>query len=415
MHPTPIIFAIFQTGNGANGGVESITQVIEHRQRQQSVIVTQLQTPVNQRWQRAGAHVEVWPLPYTMGSSFYGSSLWGQLQRLWSLLCTNYQAFRLVHHTGSRVVHHNDPSAFWHLALGAKMAGAKVVFNVRDTKAEGEPYNRKWSVAYRLCDRLLVLSKEMRQSLLQHLPGAQGRPDKLQAIYSIVDTTRLHPLSTPERQALRQRLGIRPDTLALGYVATLNPKKAQLEFIQQAVAPLRQAIPQLKIYFIGDCEPQKNPYARACLAATRQLGLADTVEFVGYTPEVVDWYRAVDMGVLASRKEGLARCMIESLACGTPVVSFDVCSAREILQGYDCGRVVSRDYGALVAAIANLAQQPQQRQRLGENGVKAVQTLFQPAAVVAQYESLYGQLESPPETPIASRLWRPRRQSGSLL
>jgi glycosyltransferase involved in cell wall biosynthesis len=389
-----IIFVIFQTGSQANGGVESITQVIENSRHLRPHIVTQIATPINQRWEQAAATVSVWGLPYVMGMALLQGNGWNWLQRFYSLLQTNVRMFWRVVRSRTHVVHCNDPAAFWHTALGAKLAGAAVVFNIRDTKAADEVYGWKWSVAGWLSDRLLVLSAEMRQSLTAALPLTRSYPHKLQAIYSIVDTATLTLLPPDERQSLRQQLGIAPETLAIAYIATVNPKKAQLALIESGLPQLRERLPQAHLYLVGDCAPE-NDYANQCRATVNRLGLNDAATFVGYTPQVADWYRAVDLVIVASRKEGLARCMIESLACGTPVVSFAVCSAAEILTGFDCGRVVPEgDYAALTTAIADLAAHPTRRQQLGNNGVRMAQKLFQPSAIAQQYEDLYRSLSA---------------------
>jgi glycosyltransferase involved in cell wall biosynthesis len=94
--------------------------------------------------------------------------------------------------------------------------------------------------------------------------------------------------------------------------------------------------------------------------------------------------------IVASRNEGLARCMIESLACGTPVVSFDVCSAREILQGHDCGVVVSGgDYDAMVHEIVTLFEAGEVRAELGHRAAEAAKKLFNPPEIISRYEQLY--------------------------
>jgi len=68
--------------------------------------------------------------------------------------------------------------------------------------------------------------------------------------------------------------------------------------------------------------------------------------------------------------------MIESLACGTPVVSFDVCSAREILVQYNCGRVVPQgDYAGLVRELATLARNTFLRNALGVHGSQTAREL----------------------------------------
>jgi glycosyltransferase involved in cell wall biosynthesis len=117
------------------------------------------------------------------------------------------------------------------------------------------------------------------------------------------------------------------------------------------------------------------------------------VTFVGYRADVAAWYRALDVAVIASEREGLARSMIESLAAGTPVVSFDVCSAREILEGHRCGLVVPHgDYAALAERIGTLLHNPSLREALGTTGAAAARTLFDPADVVRGYEAVYARV-----------------------
>jgi glycosyltransferase involved in cell wall biosynthesis len=391
--PLNIIFVVFQTGNLANGGVESISQIIAHRQRIQPIVVTQIETPVNERWQNSGAEVKLWQIPYKMGTSFYRAGLKGKWQRLYSLLQTNWQMYQLVRSSGSPVVHCNDPAALWHTGFGAKLAGAKVIFNIRGTKSANESYGWNWQLYFKLSDRQLVLSQEMRQTLIQQLAILPNRQGDLSYIYSIVDSNTLHLVSEPERHSIRERLGISPDTFAIGHIATFRTLKAQLEVIEQLAPGLKQSIPNLKIYFVGDFEPAKDDYARRCAEAVKRLGLEQTITFVGYTPEVADWYKAVDLVAITSRNEGLARCMIEGLTCGTSAVSFDVCSAREILEGHNCGRVIAQgDYPAMAQVITELFEKPELRRSLGANGASIAKVLFQAGSVIDQYEMLYASL-----------------------
>src|SRR5690349_19756842 len=100
----PVVFSIFQTGSLANGGVESITQIIERLRRVQPIVVTQLETPANARWLSAGARVEVWPLPFRMGDSFRISEWNARARRVTSLVSTNLRMAQLVRRAAAHVV-----------------------------------------------------------------------------------------------------------------------------------------------------------------------------------------------------------------------------------------------------------------------------------------------------------------------
>jgi glycosyltransferase involved in cell wall biosynthesis len=373
----PVIFVVSQSGSRANGGVESISEILQRLRRVKPIVVTHRETAVTQRWREAGYSVKAWPMD-------------ANGVRMISALASNLKMFRLVRTTGCRVVHCNDIAALWHTAFGARLAGAKVVFNVRNIKPATQRYGWRWQWARRLSQRQVVLSREMQTELQRRLGVANDDREGIDYIYSAVDLTRFSPVDDSRRIELRQRLGIPADSFAIGCVAPFDQRKAQLDFIRQAGPLVKNLMPQARIYFIGDFVPAQNDYARRCAEAAESIGLADRISFVGFSTDINNWYRALDVTVIASRNEGLARCMIESLACGTPVVSFEVCSAREILDHLDRGLVVPQDnYPALVRAIGRLAAEDETRRKLGKTSVDAARRLFDPRRAVARYEQLY--------------------------
>jgi glycosyltransferase involved in cell wall biosynthesis len=375
----PVVFAVTQSGKQANGGVESITAVLERLREVKATVVTQTETPANVCWQNAGCKVQVWKTAE-------------ETLKIGSALRTNLRMFRLLRSSGCRVVHCNDISAVWNTAFGARLAGAAVIFNVRNIKPEGKRYGWRWWVARKVSNRQLLLSREMQDSFVSrlNLKNGEGRSGKVEFIYSAVDPVRFSPIDEPRRLELRQRLGIDADCFAIGYIAPFGERKAQLEFIREAGPLLKQMLPRARVYFVGDFAPEHNDYAKGCVEAARRLDLQDSMAFIGYSHEVAEWYRALDLVVVASHNEGLARCMIESLACGTPVVSFAVCSAREILEEHGCGLVVAnRNYPKLVEQIATLAREREMRAQFAKSGVALVGQLFDPETVAAKYEKLY--------------------------
>ena len=69
-------------------------------------------------------------------------------------------------------------------------------------------------------------------------------------------------------------------------------------------------------------------------ATVEELGLSDRVYFKGQKNNPFPWYQQADLFVLSSKFEGLGMVLIESLACGTKVVSTDSQGGvRQIMNG----------------------------------------------------------------------------------
>ncbi|MCW3837112.1 glycosyltransferase family 4 protein [Sphingomonas canadensis] len=388
-----VLFVIHQIGSGADGGIRSIAEIVRATPAIDRLVVTNRESSVTEML-RAAAPVEMWEMTERAYRDGSPSPLY-RLRQALSRLRNNWRTFRAVKRHGITIVHANEQRAFWNSVYGARLAGVPVIYNVRDTSNQ-QHAGPRWHRALRLCDRFLVLSREMEEAWRADLhPTSEepGQRDKFAHLYSIVDPERYFPVPEPERQAIRASLGIDPDRPAVVYVGRFDDKKAQLDFIAQALPALRDRAPRAITYFVGDFEPGSDPYAAACLAEVEKHGLQDSVRFAGYSDRVADWYRAADIVALASRREGLPRCMIETLACGSGFVSFAVCSVREIVEGHDCGVAVPLgDYAALADAIAALLADEARLARYRAAGPLLTARLFAPDTNATAYGDLLDRL-----------------------
>jgi len=151
-----------------------------------------------------------------------------------------------------------------------------------------------------------------------------------------------------EKTALRQQLKLSEKDATLLFVGNLIPVKG-LKFLFQALAQVCQKRSHLKLIIIGGGELET---ALKKLAQT--LGIEQNIVWAGRKPhaEIPLWMSAANLLVLPSLSEGYPMVVLESLACGTPVIASRVGGIPEILVSPDFGAMVpSRDSEALAHAI----------------------------------------------------------------
>mgnify|MGYP006429360195 CR=1 FL=1 len=103
------------------------------------------------------------------------------------------------------------------------------------------------------------------------------------------------------------------------------------------------------------------PEDRRLKALAESLGVADRVHFLGAVPhaDLKRVYTAADVLILASSREGWPNVLLESLACGTPVVATAVNGSPEVVREPVAGRIVAeRTPDALTAAVEAVLADP---------------------------------------------------------
>lgn len=119
------------------------------------------------------------------------------------------------------------------------------------------------------------------------------------------------------------------------------------------------------------------PAEVAAKAAAFDLGLGRTVRFLGHVDDVAGLMGACDAGVLSSLGEGCPNGILECMAAGLPVAGTDIPGMREAV-GPDGFAYLAPpgDAEALAAALARLADDPQERRVLGEKNARRIRTQF---------------------------------------
>jgi glycosyltransferase involved in cell wall biosynthesis len=196
-------------------------------------------------------------------------------------------------------------------------------------------------------ERVITVSESLRDLLL-----ALGvEPSRVVTLRNGVDLDRFHPV---DRDEARSRSGInRPTVVAVGH---LIPRKDH-ELLIRAMG----LVPDVDLVIIGE-----GPLREHLQNVGRECGMADRLRILGNMSQadLLNFYSAADLSALTSRNEGMANVLLESMACGTPVVATVCEGVPELLTDAAAGvMVLERTPEAIAAAIAALRTNPPGRSR----------------------------------------------------
>jgi teichuronic acid biosynthesis glycosyltransferase TuaC len=178
---------------------------------------------------------------------------------------------------------------------------------------------------------------------------ALGIPaERVRVIENGIDGDLFRPL---DRAAARRGLGLPDAGPVLVTVGTLAPRKG-FHLVIEALPALAERFPGIRYLLVGGAGAE-GAMERGLRDLAARLGVADRLVFAGprRRDELAAWYSAADLSVLASAHEGCPNVVLESLACGTPVVATPVGSIPSILSDPDAGLLAERNVPALTAAI----------------------------------------------------------------
>jgi len=171
-------------------------------------------------------------------------------------------------------------------------------------------------------------------------------PEKIAVIPNGVDHKKFFPI--PRDQA-RKQLGLPLEKRIILSVGGLIPRKG-FDILIKSLKLLIQELPlhDVALVIIGE-GPERDNLAKL----THSEGLDKNVSLVGAIPhkDLRVWYSAADLFCLASDREGWPNVVLESMACGTPVVATNVWGIPEIIQSEDVGLLTIREERVMAKQI----------------------------------------------------------------
>ena len=206
-----------------------------------------------------------------------------------------------------------------------------------------------------------------------------GAPlEKIEVIYNGVDHELFKPREKPEHLK-----GV-PTVVALARIFELKDVLTMIRSCAFAKAKL----PNIKYLVYGD-DKAVPEYTAICLELVEELGLQDNFKLMGPKQNPHLLFCEGDISILTSISEGFPYTVIESMACGIPVVSTDVGGVKEALDeqsGFLCKPKNAEEIGN---RVAQLLTDHTLRTAMGIHARQRVIDNFTLGLFIKQYEDAY--------------------------
>jgi len=204
---------------------------------------------------------------------------------------------------------------------------------------------------YAAADYIFVLSSYVERTFLDRgVPAA-----KLVKVPSGIDLAPFRPLPKEDKK------------FRVIFCGAVQNKKG-VQYLLEAFHGLN--LPDAELWLIGRVFEDLRPTLEKYVGSYRLFGYVPNSELARY-------YSQGSVFVLPSLEEGLARVMLEAMACGLPVVATTNTGAADVIrEGVDGFIVPIRDVAALREKIAFIYENSAQREAMGRSALTRVQAEF---------------------------------------
>lgn len=292
-----------------------------------------------------------------------------------------FRLARLVREGGFDVVHSHTWGTYIESAFGALLGGARVLVHTVHGHylyyAPG-PASRVKRGLRHLVERVLARAHRrvvtVSDAIQQYVRAEVGIPaGRLLTIHNGV--------SDAPKVARPGRAGKPAVFITVGRLAAVK----NYPMLLRAFAALAVLHPACRLVVVGD-----GPERGALESLAQELGIAGSVEFLGFRQDVQQLLAEADVFVLSSKYEGISIALLEAMRAGLPAIGTRVGGMAEVLVDGETGILVpDDDQAAMARAMASLADSPSDRGRLGDRGYERMRDSFSMGAIVERYLSVY--------------------------
>jgi glycosyltransferase involved in cell wall biosynthesis len=285
------------------------------------------------------------------------------------------------------IVHIHSSAALPSLLLGRALGRGIVMHSHGDEPLRPISLTLMRKIGMNFSHRVVAVSQSTRQDLIeyQHLS-----PEKVVVAYNGVDTEEFRP-STVNSDIISKYVFEGYDKMILS-VGAVQLRKGQ-SMIVECLSKLLQRWPGLVYVNVGN--PYDETFQNRLLKRAEVLGVSKAVKLLNGLPrsDLVALIGAADLCVHPSTREPFGLAVVEEMACGKPVVAFNVDAMPEIIDDQLDGLLI-KPYSMedLTKSILNVLEDPQFARKLGDAARLKVASKFTWDQTASRLMEIYGEL-----------------------
>lgn len=276
--------------------------------------------------------------------------------------------------------------------LAAKIAGVPHLWHIREIVMQSSWMKRlEIFLVKHFSARFIVMDNAISEMFLgRH----SGYPKNIVKLYDGVDLQKFNPEVSGKR--IREELGIPPENPLIGTVGRLDPWKG-LDALIDAATLIHAQRPDAHFLFCGGEIEGHEGYETKLHGKIRSFGLENRIHITGWKyfgADIPEVYRAMTLSVQCpAYPEPYGLANIEAMASGIPTVAVREGGPVELCADQKTGFLVAPGNSkALADAVLTLLNDPEQAIKMGAEGRKRAETLFDYQLCTRNLEALYADI-----------------------
>jgi glycosyltransferase involved in cell wall biosynthesis len=280
--------------------------------------------------------------------------------------------------------------AFGHLTYAHFCNRAYLKYHWKQSRPRGARGLATWTahwlhalvepIVFRRARLIVAASKGLAVELSNEYPNVKNR---IRILPNSINLTHMKPPPDFDRELFRKGLGLGENDLAIVFVGLGHFERKGLPQLLEALKIANRS--GLKLTVVGGMPDLISAYRQR----TQQIGLSESVRFVGMQADVRPYLWSADLFALPSFYEVFPLVALEAAAAGLPLLVTRVSGVEEFMVDEQGGLVVERNREDVARGIIRFASlTPETREGMGREARRSVEQ-FSPESFATHWREMY--------------------------